>query len=71
MRDQKMFTALFNKFNADQEPNYELIQANEALQERVAHMFWKPSLERNSSVREMKPVPLVKKPISIRKAIAA
>lgn len=66
-----MFTALLKKITAEPAPNLELIQANEALQERVAHMFWTSTVTPNPIVLEMKPKVLVKEYISIRKAIAA
>jgi hypothetical protein len=66
-----MFASLLKKFTAEPAPNLELIQANEALKERVALLFWKPGIEPNSPVLEMKRKALVKNSISIRKAIAA
>jgi hypothetical protein len=71
MKDQKMFTALFKIITTEPAPNHNLDQANEALNERVAHMFWKPGIEPNSPVLEMKRKALVKNHVSIRKAIAA
>jgi hypothetical protein len=71
MKVKKMFTALLKKFTAEPQDNPEFIQANEALKERVAHLFWKPGIEPNTPVLEMKRKTLVKNPVSIRKAIAA
>lgn len=66
-----MFTALLKKFTAEPAPNYELLQANEALKERVAHMFWASNIKPLAPVVELKRKSVVKNHVSIRKAIAA
>jgi hypothetical protein len=70
-RDIKMFTAFFSKFKAEPETNQSYELATQALNERVANMFWKPGIEPKAFPMEPNPTMLVKKTISIRRAIAA
>ncbi len=66
-----MFTAFISMFKAEPETNPTLELANAALNERVAHMFWKPGIEPHTPAREMKRVNLVKNELSRSTAIAA
>jgi hypothetical protein len=66
-----MFEAFISKFKADSHPNPILDQANSALQERVAHMFWTSEIKPNVTPLEVKRDMPVKNAPSIRKAIAA
>jgi hypothetical protein len=66
-----MFEAFISKFKAEPQPNPVLDQANSALKERVAHMFWASDLKPNVTQLEAKRHLPVKNAPSIRKAIAA
>ncbi len=66
-----MFEAFISKFKADPQPNPVLDQANTALQERVAHMFWASTVKPNVTPLEAKRHLPVKNAPSIRRAIAA
>ena len=66
-----MFEAFISKFKAAPETNLVLDEANLALQERVASMFWKSDLKQNIVPMEAKRQIPVKNASSIRKAIAA
>ena len=66
-----MFTAFISIFKAEPEFDPTLDIATAALNERVAHMFWKPGIEPQSPAREMKRVNLVKNELSRSTAIAA
>ena len=63
------FKSIFIK--AEPETNLYLEIANAALQERVAHMFWKPSIEPSPAAMELKRVNLVKNDLASHRAIAA
>ena len=66
-----MFTAFKSIFKAEPESNLHLEIANAALQERVAHMFWKPGIEPSPAAMELKRVNLVKNDLASHRAIAA
>lgn len=66
-----MFEAFISKFKADPKPDLVLDEANTALQERVAHMFWTSNVKPNVTLLEAKRHLPVKNAPSIRKAIAA
>ena len=67
-----MFTAFKSIFvKAEPESNHHLEIANAALQERVAHMFWKPGIEPTAAAMELKRVNLVKNDLASHRAIAA
>ena len=70
-RDLKMFTAFKSIFKAEPEFDPTLDLATAALNERVAHMFWKPGIEPHTPAREMKRVNLVKNDLASHRAIAA
>ncbi len=66
-----MFTAFKSIFKAEPEFDPTLDLATAALNERVAHMFWKPGIEPHTPAREMKRVNLVKNDLARTTAIAA
>jgi hypothetical protein len=66
-----MFEAFISKFKAVPDANPVLDEANLALQERVAHMFWKSDIKPNIVPLEAKRHIPVKNASSIRKSIAA
>lgn len=66
-----MFTALFSPSkNAPEDPAV-LTNANKALKQRMEHMLRQTHLIPRIERLEAKPGPVVKAPLSIRKAIAA
>ncbi len=66
-----MFTAFISIFKAEPETDETLEIATEALNERVAHMFWKPGIEPSTAALEQRRINLVKNELANVRAIAA
>jgi hypothetical protein len=66
-----MFTAFLSNFKAEPKPDLELLQANEALRERMNYMLRHPYVAPRVSTTESNSRVPVNKAISIRKTIAA